>query len=232
MPIYYGLDLTGWILIVVASIITIVADVYVNNSYRKYKRINNKNGLSGCEVARKILDSNGLTSVHVVETSGILSDHYDPSRKVVRLSKDIFHGTTLASSAVAAHEVGHAIQDRDNYIFIRIRGFLVPFVNFGSKFGYIVLLIGLIFGYMDLAWGGIGLLLLILLFQLVTLPVEFNASNRALMELKKLSLLEADELEGSSKMLRAAAYTYVASLANTVLQILRLILIVANRSDD
>jgi len=232
MPIYYGLDLTGWFLIIVAAIITIAADIYVNNSYRKYKKMECKNKLSGCEIARKILDNNGLTDVHVVETTGILSDHYDPTRKVVRLSKEIFHGTSIASVAVASHEVGHAIQDRDKYLFIRFRSFLVPFVNFGSRFGYIILLIGLIFGYIDLAWGGIGLLLLILLFQLVTLPVEFNASSRALIQLNKLAILEKEEIDGANKMLKAAAYTYVAGLANTILQILRLILVVSSRNDD
>ncbi len=231
MPIYYGMDLTGWILIVIASIITIVADAYVNKSYGKYKRIKNENGLTGVEVARQILDANGLEDIHVVETSGVLSDHYDPSRKVVRLSKEIFHGTTIASSSVAAHEVGHAIQDKDNYIMIRIRGMLVPFVNFGSKFGYIVLFIGLLFGYINLAWGGIALLLLILIFQLVTLPVEFDASKRALVQLERQNILSHEELTGSKSMLKAAAYTYVAGLANTILQILRLVLIVLDRDD-
>ena len=231
MPIYYGLDLTGWILIVIASIITIVADCYVNKSYGKYKRIMTKNELTWVEVARKILDANGLEDVHVVETKGVLSDHYDPGRKVVRLSKEIFHGTTIAAASVAAHEVGHAIQDQDNYIMIRIRGMLVPFVNFGSKFGYIVLFIGLIFGYINLAWGGIALLLLILVFQLVTLPVEFDASNRALVQLEKQDILLKDEIQGSKKMLKAAAYTYVAGLANTILQILRLVLIVLDQDD-
>ena len=232
MPIYYGMNLVGWLLIILGTVITIVADWYVNHSYRKYKRKQTTSGMSGCEVARKILDENGLSEVYVVETTGILSDHYDPSRKVVHLSKDIFHGTTIASASVAAHEVGHALQDKDHYAFLRFRSFLVPFVNFGSKFGYIALLIGLIFGLMDFAWAGIGLLLLILLFQLVTLPVEFNASSRAELQLQKFHILSDSEGEESKKMLRAAAYTYVASLATTVLELLRLILIVISRDGD
>lgn len=216
---------------IIGMIITIAADAFVNSNYRRYKKMKTDQGLTGCEVARKILDANGLEKVYVVETKGFLSDHYDPSRKVVRLSSEVFHGSSVATTAIAAHEVGHAIQDRDNYKFIRIRGILVPFVNFSSKFGYVVLLIGLIFGLMDLAWAGIGLLLLILVFQLLTLPVEFNASSRALLQLKKLALVTDQEREGSNKMLKAAAYTYVAGLADTILQLLRLVLIVASNDD-
>lgn len=233
MPYYYfGYDMIGWILVIIGSIITIAADVYVNSSYRKYKKVKVKTDMTGCEVARKILDENGLKDIYVVETDGILSDHYDPRRKVVRLSKDIFHGSSIASVSVAAHEVGHALQDKNGYMFMRFRSFLVPFVNFGSKFGYIALFIGLIFDVMDFAWAGIGLLLLIVLFQLITLPVEFNASSRAELQLQKLGILEKDEQHESKKMLRAAAYTYVAGLATTILEMLRLLLIVIGRSND
>lgn len=232
MPYYFGYDMIGWILTGIGALITIVADVYVNSSYKKYKRIKTEKGLTGFEVARKILDENGLKDVYVVETSGVLSDHYDPRRKTVRLSKDIFHGTSIASVSVAAHECGHALQDKTGYTFMKVRSFLIPFTNFGSKFGYIALFIGLIFGIMDFAWAGIGLLLLIVLFQLVTLPVEFNASFRANLQLEKLDVLDSHERTHSKKMLRSAAYTYVASLATTILEILRLVLIVASRSSD
>ncbi len=232
MIYYYGYDMIGWILVGIGAIITIAADAYVNSSYRKYKRVKTNQELTGCEVARKILDANGLNDVYVVETSGVLSDHYDPKRKTVRLSKDIFHGTSIASVSVAAHEVGHALQDKTGYTFMKVRSFLVPFTNFGSKFGYVALFIGLIFGIMDFAWAGIGLLLLIVLFQLVTLPVEFNASFRAEMQLDKLGILDKGEQAASKKMLRAAAYTYVASLVTTILEILRLLLIVMARGRD
>jgi len=129
-----------------AFVIVIAAQAYLSSTYKKGKEKQNSNGLSGCEVARKILDSNGLNDVYVVQTDGMLSDHYDPKRKVVRLSKDIFHGTSVAAAAVAAHECGHAIQDKDNYTFMRIRGALVPFVNFISYVGYFVLLISLFAG--------------------------------------------------------------------------------------
>lgn len=228
---YYLFDYTGYGLVILGTIITLVAQFLVNNRYNKYKKIDTSKGITGVEVARQILDENGLQDVHVTETRGLLSDHYDPTRKVVRLSHDVFHGTSIASVSVAAHECGHAIQHKEGYIFIKIRGFLVPFVNFGSNFGYIAIVIGLLFGWFDLAWAGIGLLLLILLFQLVTLPTEFNASSRALKILEKDNILTSNELGGSKQMLGAAALTYVAGLASTLLQILRLVLVVGNRDD-
>ena len=227
----YSYDLVGYGLVVLAGIITLIAEFYVKSRYNKYKEINNKKGLTGQEVARMILDRNGLNDIYVTEVKGILSDHYDPNRKVVRLSTEVFHGSSLASCSVAAHEVGHAIQDKEGYFMIRLRGLIFPLVSFASKFGYIAILIGFIFNMMDLAWGGVGLLLIILLFQLITLPVEFNASSRALDNLENLSILNKDELNCSRDMLKAAAMTYVAGLAATVLEILRFVLIIMGRDD-
>ena len=178
-----------------------------------------------------MLDNNGLTNVKIEEVKGELTDHYDPTSKVVRLSTDIYHGSTIASSSVAAHECGHAIQDKEGYFFLRLRANLVPLVNISSKLGYFAILIGLIFGFLNLAWIGIFLELAILLFQLITLPVEFNASKRANEFLKKEALIEKNEQEGSKSMLNAAAMTYVASVISTILEIFRLILIVASRDD-
>ena len=219
------------ILFILGLVITVVADIYVRSSYSKYKKVKNSTGLTGFEVARKILDKNGLQDVHVVETNGELTDHYDPKRKVVRLSNSIFNGNTIAAASVAAHECGHAIQDKDNYTFMRIRASLVPAVNFSSKFGYIVLMIGFLAGSFDLAVLGLGLLILILLFQLVTLPVEFDASKRAKVELDKLNILTKEEIPQSASMLRAAAFTYVASLVTTLLEILRLALMIFGNRD-
>ncbi len=209
--------------------ITAVAQIFVNNSYKKYKKITSKKGITGFEVARKILDNNGLKDVHVVETRGALSDHYDPKRKVVRLSAEIFQGESIASVAVAAHEAGHALQDKNGYLMLKIRSAFFPIVNFTSKFGYIVIVIGLIFGSYSLAWIGIILECGILVFQLITLPVELNASKIAKKEITSLKILSDIEFQGASKMLMAAAMTYVASLITTLLQILRLILIVNSR---
>ncbi len=231
MYLYYGYDLVGWGLILLGTVITLAAQFFVNSSYNKFRRVHNKNNMEGFEIARAILDANGLQDVYVTETQGVLSDHYDPSRKVVRLSKDVFHGSSVASTSVAAHECGHALQDKDGYFFLRLRGALVPFVNLSSKFGYIAIVIGLIFGYYTIAWIGIGLELVILFFQLITLPVEFNASHRAAIELDRLQLSNKDELAGTTRMLRAAAYTYVASVATTLLELLRLVLVVSNHDD-
>lgn len=230
MYYYGGIDYT-YILVLIGFLITLIAQIYIKSSYNKYKKINTKSGMDGYEVARRILDSNGLNNIDIVETDGELTDHYDPSRKVVRLSTDIYHGTSIASSSVAAHECGHAVQDKENYFFLRFRSALVPFANISSKLGYGAIVIGLIFGIMDLAWIGIALEMVILLFQLITLPVEIDASKRAGEFLKKEALVEKSEQVGSKKMLTAAALTYVASLVSTLLQVLRLVLIVASRDD-
>ena len=228
---YYGYDPT-YILVLIGFLITLIAQIFVSSSYHKYKKVNTKSGLQGFEVARKILDSNGLQNIDIVETKGELTDHYDPTRKVVRLSTDIYHGSTVASNSVAAHECGHAVQDKEGYFFLRLRASLVPIVNFSTKAGYFAILIGLLFGFLELAWIGIFLELTILLFQLITLPVELNASKRAAEFLKKEALIEEKEQVGSKRMLRAAAMTYVASVLATILEIFRLLLIVSSRDDN
>lgn len=220
------------ILSVIAVIIVIWAQSNINSAYRKYQKRNTNRGLSGQEVARKILDANGLSDIYVVETKGDLSDHYDPSLRVVRLSSNIFHGTSIASISVAAHECGHAIQDKDGYLFMKIRSLLVPVVNIVSYLGYFGLIISIfagITGYLKLS---ILVLLATLVFQLITLPVEFDASKRAGEQLEKLGLVEINEKQDCMKMLQAAALTYVASLASTVINILRLVLMLASRRDD
>ncbi|MBQ7031506.1 MAG: zinc metallopeptidase [Bacilli bacterium] len=210
-------------------IIPVIAQINISVSYSKYKKINNSKGLSGFEVARKILDANGLEDIYVVETSGNLSDHYDPSRKVIKLSKDIFNGDTIAAASVAAHECGHAIQDKDNYTFMRIRSFLVPVVNLASSFSWIVIFIGLMSEALNIFMFGIGLISIGLVFQLITLPVEFDASKRAKKELEKLKLIGSGEEVGVAKMLNSAAMTYVASVLTSVLEIIRLIAIFDDR---
>ena len=216
------------VLYLLGLLIVLGAQLLVSGSYSKYKKIKNKANISGFDVAREILDKNGLNDIHIVETNGNLTDHYDPSRKVVRLSRDIFHGNSIASMAVAAHECGHALQDKDGYKFMRIRAALVPTVNISTRAGYIALVIGLLFSSKNLALFGVALLAVTLLFQLVTLPVEFNASNRAKKELNKMEKVSSKEEDGVSKMLLAAALTYVASVINEALQIFRLLLIASN----
>lgn len=226
MTINYAIPFIGFI-------ITLVAQIYVNNSYNKYKYQSLKRKMTGAEIARTILDKNGLQNIKIVEVKGNLTDHYDPSKKVVRLSTDIYHGDTIAAASVAAHECGHAIQHKVGYIFLKIRSLLVPFVNFSTKIGYVVVMIGIIFSYYKIAIIGLILLLAMLLFQIITLPVEFNASSRAKKQLLELNIIDNYELSDSKTMLNAAALTYVASVLTTLLQILRLALIVfGNRRND
>lgn len=221
----------NFLLYLLALIIPLIAQIYISFCYDKYKKIENKNKLSGFEVARKILDKNGLKDVYVVETKGNLTDHYDPRRKTVKLSESVFHGDSIASMAVAAHECGHAIQDKEGYFFMKLRSFIFPIVSFGTKFAYVVLLIGLIANLMDLVWAGIILVGLGLLFQIVTLPVEFNASKRALTEIENIYSLERFDMDGAKTMLTAAALTYVAGVLSSALEILRLILVFSNNKD-
>ena len=222
----------GYFLVIIAFLITLGADIYLRTRYSKYKKIDVKSGITGAEAAREILKKNGLDNVYVVETRGVLSDHYDPKAKVVRLSKDIYNGTSIASVSVAAHECGHAVQDKDNYFFLRFRSFLVPFVNFSSKFGYLAVLIGIIFNAIDLAWVGIGLLVVIVLFQLITLPVEFDASRRGKKFLVDLNIITSSERSMAASMLGAAAMTYVAGLITTLFELLRLVLVVMGNDRD
>ena len=209
--------------------ITLLAQLFININYSKYKKIGTNTGKTGFEVAREILDKNGLSDVYVVETAGNLTDHFDPRRKTIRLSSDIFHGATIASNAVAAHEVGHALQYKDGYTFLKIRNAIIPLVNFSSSAGYIIILISFFTGLINLLWLGIALEAVILIFQLITLPVEFNASQRAKKQLKKLNMLNNMESNGASRMLFSAALTYVASVLTAILEILRLVLIANNR---
>ena len=197
----------NYLILIVSMVITIAAQVYISKCYSKYKNIGNQSGITGFEVARKILDENGLSNIHVVETKGELSDHYDPGRKVIRLSRDVFNGNSIASVAVAAHECGHAIQDKNGYWFLKFRNFIVPFVNICSRLGYIAIFIGIIASLFDIAMFGIILLCAILIFQLITLPVEFNASSRALKEIERLKLLDHNEQSQGKTMLTAAALT-------------------------
>lgn len=213
-------------------LITALAQLFITLSYSKYRRVPITKKMTGLETARAILDANGLMDVKINLVTGNLTDHYDPRNKTVNLSRDIYEGYSVASVSVAAHECGHAIQDKENYIFLKIRASLVPLVNFSSKFGYIVVLLGILLNILDLAKFGLILLLAILIFQLVTLPVEFNASRRAGKQLSNLNILMPDEKSDSKKMLIAAAFTYVASLAATLIEILRLALIVIGRDDD
>lgn len=212
--------------------ITLFAQTWIDSTYSKYKKIGNKHSMTGKDVARKILDKNGLKHIQVVETSGNLTDHYDPSSEVIRLSTNIYEETTIAAMAVAAHECGHAIQDKDDYKFMKIRSALVPIVNFVNYTGYFVIAISLLAGVTGYLILGIITVLATLVFQLVTLPVEFDASRRALEELEINQLVSEEEKEGVTNMLKAAAFTYVAGVLSGLLNLIRLILMLLDRKRD
>ena len=216
---------------IISLVITLGAQLFVSGAYSKYSKVKNKKRMSGSEVARYILDKNGLKDVKVRRVGGYLSDYYDPRNKTVNLSSANYENASVGALSVACHECGHAIQDKVGYTFMRIRAALVPFVNFSSYAGYFAILFGCLFDSMNLIWLVIFAEMVILLFQIVTLPVEIDASKRAIKELDKYELLDKDELSGGKTMLIAAALTYVASVATTVIQILRLILTFGGRDD-
>ncbi|WP_026694840.1 zinc metallopeptidase [Peribacillus kribbensis] len=213
-------------------LVPLYAQFKVKSTYNKYSRVHNSSGRTGAQVARSILDSHGLYHVGVEETRGFLSDHYDPRSKTVRLSSSNFHGYSLSSAAVSAHEVGHAIQDQQNYAFLRFRHALVPVANIGSNFSWILILIGIFAHLSGLLLLGIVFMALAVLFQVVTLPVEFNASSRAMNEVVQLGLIHRDEERETRKVLNAAALTYVAAAAVAVLELLRLVFIYTGMTRD
>lgn len=201
-----------------------IAQFLVSSSYSKYKNIENEANITGFEVARKILDQNDLKDIYIVEVNGNLTDHYDPKRKVVRLSKEVFHGSSIAALSVAAHECGHAIQDKVGYTYMRIRSLIFPVVHFATGISYFIIFLGLAMESINVIWLGILLVGTGLIFQIVTLPVEIDASKRAKKEIENLELANSEEQEGVSKMLSAAASTYLAGVLSSALEILRLVL--------
>ena len=217
-----------WVIILITLAITLGSSAYIKIQYKKTRDIKNNKGISGADVARKILNANGLDNVKIYEVDGELTDHYDPTKKSVSLSKDIYNGCSIAAVSVAAHECGHAIQDKNGYFFLRFRNSIVPIVNLASKIGYVAILVGLFTSLVKFLWVGIFLEFIILFFQLLTLPVEFNASDRALHQISKLEIVDKNEKRKCKGMLTAAALTYVAGVASAILQILRLLLM-ANR---
>ena len=219
------------ILILLIIIIPLLAQLKIQSSYNRYKRVENSKKKSGFEVAREILDKNGLEDIYIVEIKGELTDHYDPTKKVVRLSTDIFHGETIAAAAVAAHECGHAIQDKESYTFLKIRSAIYPVVNVATSISYYIILLGFLMQAFQLIYLGIALTCCGLLFQVVTLPVEFDASCRALEKLQDYKIVDNSEFAGAKEVLTAAALTYVAGVLASMLQIFRLIFAAKDRED-
>lgn len=231
---YYYYDsyyMIGYLLVIVGAIIMALAQMKVSSAYNKYSRIENSRHLTGRDVAYEILNQHGLSDVQIYEVKGHLSDHYNPSNLTLNLSSEIYHGTSIASLAVAAHECGHALQHQEGYKPLTFRNMIVPVCNISQTIGWVAILLGLFIGKSSISWLGVLLMSLMLLFQIVTLPVEFDASSRALSILNDCYLTE-DEYPGAKKMLTAAALTYVAAMLSTLLSLLRIVLMVMSRDRD
>ena len=228
---YYGFDYT-YVLVLIGAVLCMWASYRVNSVYNKYSHIRSASGMTGAEVAQRILDRNGVRDVRVEHVSGNLTDHYDPRTQTVNLSDAVYGSTSVAALGVAAHECGHVMQHESGYMPLKIRTALVPAANLGSQIGLPLVIIGLIFGLSNSFIAiGIWIFALAVLFQIVTLPVEFNASHRSLAMLEEYGILGTDEVEASRKVLGAAAMTYVAAAASAVLQLLRLIMLGRRRDD-
>ena len=220
-----------YILVVIGLLLSMAASAMVNSTFSKYSRVRSLSGMTGAEAARRVLNSAGIFDVRIERVSGKLTDHYDPRNKVLRLSESTYGSCSVAAICVAAHECGHAIQDQQQYGPLVLRSPLVALANFGSTAAWPIFLLGLVMSLEPLVTLGILFFGLAVLFQLVTLPVEFNASARAVRILESTGILGNQELDGGKKVLRAAAMTYVASLAASVLQLLRLIILAGGRRD-
>lgn len=230
-PMYYSLDPT-YLLVIAGVLICLAASARMRSTFNRYSRVQSRSGLTGMQAAQEILRRAGIYDVRVERVAGNLTDHYDPRSKVLRLSDSTYHSTSLAAVGVAAHECGHAMQHAQGYAPLKIRGSLVPLANMGSTLAWPLIIIGLIFtGRSSEMFLNLGILAfsLAVLFQIVTLPVEFNASNRAIRILASSGIMYEDELRGAKKVLGAAALTYVAGTASSILQLLRIILIAGNR---
>ncbi|SDN36796.1 zinc metallopeptidase [Alkalicoccus daliensis] len=216
----------------VLLIVPLWANARVKNTYKKYSQVASSSGMSGAEVARKILNDNGLFDVTVEPVKGQLTDHYDPRQKVVRLSESNYYGNSIAGAAVAAHEVGHAIQDAEAYSFLRFRSALVPVASFGSNISIFLIIGGILLSASGLLLAGIVLMSFAVLFQFVTLPVEFNASSRAMEQVVSTGVIRNDEERETKKVLNAAALTYVASALVAVIELVRFIMMYFMMNDD
>lgn len=229
MGVYYLYDAT-YILVLIGAVISIIASMNVKSTFSRFSKFNYRTNITGAQAAREILRAAGITDVRIERVSGNLTDHYSPREGVLRLSDSVYDVNTVAAVGVAAHECGHAMQYDQGYFPIKIRSAVIPLANIGSSLSWPIIVLGLIFGATGLMQIGTLLFSLVVVFQLLTLPVEFNASARALRTLRDRNMLAGRELSGARKVLTAAALTYVAALLTSILQLLRLILI--TRRDD
>lgn len=220
------------ILVLIGAAISMWASGRVQSTFQKYARVRSMSGMTGAEAAKRLLQSQGIYDVTVQAVRGNLTDHYDPRTKTVNLSEAVYSQTSVAAIGVAAHECGHAMQDNMGYVPLKLRGAFVPVANFGSKLSWPLILIGLILGATSFLQIGIWMFVLAVLFQLITLPVEFNASSRAVRLLGDVGILQGQEVDQTKKVLGAAALTYVAAAAASILQLLRLVILFGGRRNN
>ncbi len=230
-----------YILVIIGAVLCMAASAKVNSTYKKYAKVRSRSGMTGAQAAQRILQLSGIHDVQVQHIAGNLTDHYDPTHKVLRLSDSVYGSPSVAAIGVAAHECGHALQHKEGYAPLKIRSMLVPAANIGSKLGLPLVILGIILGigfrlpgggYFSLAQIGVWVFAFAVLFQIVTLPVEFNASGRALKMLGNYGMLGSDEVSGCRRVLSAAALTYVAAAASSILQLLRLLYLSNSRRRD
>ncbi len=217
------MDYYYWILVIPALLISLIAQVKVKSTYARYNRVPNRRGYTAAMLARQILDENGLQHIRIERVAGELTDHYSPKEDVIRLSDSTYNSTSVGALGVAAHEVGHAIQYGVGYVPIKVRNAFIPITQIGSSIAFPLAILGLVLGFPLLTEVGILLFCAVVIFQLLTLPVEFNASHRAIRTLREDNILDADELKGAKKVLAAAAMTYVAALLVAFANLLRLL---------
>ena len=229
---YYGFDIYYLVLILPAMLLGLWAQARVNSTFNRYSHVRCRQGYTGSQIARRILDANGLTDVRIEGIRGNLTDHYDPTARVVRLSDSVYDSPSIAAIGVAAHEVGHAIQHANSYAPLTIRNAIIPVTNIGSKLSIPLILLGVVMSFQPLVTVGIVAFSLLAGFQLITLPVEFNASSRALATLNGEHYLDEEEVYGARKVLSAAALTYVAALVMSLAQLMRLVALFGNRDRD
>lgn len=220
------------IILIPGLLLAMYAQAKVSSTYNRYKKITSHSGYTGAQFARKMLNDNGLYDVTITQISGRMSDHYDPRANQVRLSAEVYNGTSIASLGIAAHEVGHAVQHATNYFPLTIRNLVVPVTNFSSSIYMLFIFIGIIMNSFSMIQFGIMLFAVIVIFQVITLPVEFNASRRAIATLGGDGVLDAEELSGAKRVLGAAAMTYVAAMVTAVLQLLQLLMVFGGHNDD
>ena len=217
-----------YLLVIVGVVLTLIVQAYLTSTFSKYEKVAAKSGLTASEACRKILDSNGINNVQIGHVAGNLTDHYAPTKKELNLSDTTYNSRSIASIGVAAHEAGHAIQDHRNMFLLNFQMSIVPVVNFASSLSLPIIIIGFLLGMMNLANIGVILFSATLFYQIVTLPIEFNASSNAITTLRETGLMDEAELEGVKKVLTAAALTYVAAAASTALQLLRFVILINN----